>query len=122
MKNIKKINENDKDWEPAVHEDPKDPGVWKRVIVKHNEVDPKSKLMMINLCKVPVDRTHAAHSHDTMEEIFYFTSGVGEVKIDNEAVSIKAGDRIIVPAGCVHQVKNTGNKELLYVGLGIALD
>lgn len=122
MSNIKKINENERDWEPAAHEDPKDPGVWKRVIVKHEEADPKSKLMMINLCKVPVGKTHVAHSHQTMEEIFYFTQGAGEVKIDDEVVKVEAGDRIIVPATCVHQVKNTGDTELLYVGLGIALD
>ncbi len=119
---VNKINEKNRDWEPAAHEDPNDPGVWKRVIVKHEEADPKSKLMMINLCKVPVGRTHAAHSHETMEEIFYFTDGVGEVKIDDETVEVSAGDRIIVPARSVHQVRNTGEKELLYVGLGIALD
>lgn len=67
----KKINEKEIDWEPAAHEDPKDPGVWKKVILKHEDVDPKSKLRMINLSKVPVGKTHAAHSHETMEEIFY---------------------------------------------------
>ena len=119
---IKKINEKDRDWEPAAHEDPNDPGVWKRVIVKHEEVDPKSRLMMINLSRVPIGKSHAAHSHETMEEIFYFTDGVGEVKIEDETVAVGKGDRVIVPARSIHSVKNTGDVELLYVGLGIALD
>ncbi|MEX2028199.1 MAG: cupin domain-containing protein [Candidatus Curtissbacteria bacterium] len=119
---IKKVNQDERNWEPAAHEDPEDPGVWKKVIVKHDEVDPQSKLMMINLCKVPVDKTHKAHSHETMEEIFYFTDGVGEVRINDEFVEVSAGDRIIIPAKSVHQVKNTGKDELLYIGLGIALD
>jgi mannose-6-phosphate isomerase-like protein (cupin superfamily) len=119
---IKKINEKEREWESANHEDPKDPGVWKKVIVKHEEVDSKSNLMMINLCKVPVGKTHKAHSHETMEEIFYFTEGVGMVKIDDEIVDVGAGDRVIVPAKSVHQVKNTGDEELLYIGLGIAFD
>lgn len=119
---MKKTNEKTIEWEPATHEDPADPGVWKKIVVKHDEVDPKSKLMMINLCKVPVGKTHKAHSHETMEEIFYFTSGEGQVKINDEIEDVEAGDRIIVPAKAVHQVKNTGSTELLYIGLGIALD
>ena len=119
---MKKINSKTRDWEPATHENPKDPGVWKKVIVKHDEVDPNSKLMMINLCKVPKGKTHQAHMHKTMEEIFYFTAGIGEVRIEDEIEQVAKGDRIIVPAKMVHQVKNTGNTDLEYIGLGIALD
>ena len=119
---MKKINEKDRQWEPASHEDPRDPGVWKRIIVKHDEVDPKSKLMMINLCRVPIGRTHAAHSHETMEEYFYFTEGEGEVILNEEIIPVGTGDRVIIPAKSTHKVKNTGDKELLYIGLGIALD
>jgi len=78
--------------------------------------------MMINLCKVPVGKTHKEHKHETMEEIFYFTQGNGEVKIDNETNKVIEGDRIIVPATKMHSVKNLGKKELKYIGLGIALD
>jgi len=119
---MKKISQKAIKWEPATHEDPNDPGVLKKVIVNHGEVDSASKLMMINLCMVPVGKTHKAHSHDTMEEIFYFTEGTGEVKIDNEIEKVGAGDRIIVPAKSIHQVKNLGNAELLYIGIGIGLD
>ena len=119
---MKKINQEDLEWEPATHEDPTDPGVLKKVIVKHTSVNPKSKLMMVNLCKVPVGKTHIAHSHQTMEEIFYFTEGEGEVRIGEEIESVRAGDRVIVPAIQEHKVKNTGKIELKYIGLGIALD
>jgi len=44
---MKKISQSQRQWEPAAHEDPKDPGVLKKVILKHDEIDPKSKLMMI---------------------------------------------------------------------------
>ena len=119
---IKKTNEKNLKWEPAAHENPKDPGVLKKVIVRDEDLDPKSKLMMVNLCKVPVGKTHKAHSHNTMEEIFYFTVGEGEVKIDDEIESVRPGDRVIVPAKTFHQVKNTGRSELYYIGLGTALD
>lgn len=119
---MKKINVSERVWEPAMHEDPKDPGVLKKVIVRHEEVSPTSKLMMINLSKVPVGKTHKAHSHKSMEEIFYFTEGEGEVRIEEEIETVGPGDRVIVPATSVHQVKNTGESELKYIGIGISLD
>ena len=117
-----KINQKEISWEPASHEDPEDPGVLKKVIVKRDDVDEKSKLMMVNLCKVPVEKTHKLHSHQTMEEIFYFTNGRGEVTIDDETIIVGSGDRIIVPAKSEHQIKNIGDVDLEYFGLGIALD
>ncbi len=119
---MKKINQSQRIWEPATHEDPDDPGVLKKVIVQKEEVDKNSKLMMVNLCKVPVGKTHKAHSHKTMEEIFYFTKGGGEIRIEEEIEPVGPGDRVIVPATHVHQIKNTGNEELEYIGLGVALD
>lgn len=92
------------------------------MVVRHDEVDKNSKLMMLNLCKVPVGKTHKAHSHKTMEEVFYFTEGEGEIRIEEEIETVGPGDRVIVPATHIHQIKNTGNVELKYIGLGIALD
>lgn len=119
---MKKINQKDLTWEPASHEDPADPGVLKKVLVKHGDVDPKSKLMMINLARVPIGKTHIAYSHETMEEIFYFLEGEGEVEINGEKSKVGAGDRIIVPAKQVHLIRNTGPNELKFIGIGIALD
>jgi len=119
---MKKINQKDRKWEPAAHEDPKDPGVWKKVIVRRDEVDPLSKLMMVNVCRVPVGKAHKAHAHQTMEEYFYFMEGHGEMKIDNKAVEVGAGDRIICPAKGVHQIRNIGDVELKYICFGVALD
>ena len=119
---MKKVNEDNLWWEAAAHEDADDPGVLKKVIVSHDDVDPKSKLMMVNMSRVPVGKTHKLHSHESMEEIFYFTDGQGEVKVGDEIEPVKAGDRVIVPAGSLHSVKNTGSGELKYIGIGISLD
>lgn len=119
---MQRINEKDLKWEVPSNEDPKDPGTWKRVIVKHDEVDPKSKLMMVNLARILVGRIHPAHRHRTMEEIFYFQEGEGEVVLDGKSMGVVAGDRIIVPAGVKHEIRNTGKIELKFIGFGIALD
>ena len=119
---MKKVNQKDRRWEPGSHEDPKKPGVYKKVLVRHEEVDPRSKLMMFQLCKIPPKTTHVAHAHKTMDEIFYFCEGKGEIEIDGEKEQIVSGDRIIVPAGQVHQIRNIGKVELKFIGLGVALD
>src|SRR3989338_2759788 len=114
---MKIINQKDRDWEPGSHEDPKNPGVYKKVLIRHDEVNPKSKLMMFQLCKIPPKTTHVAHSHPTMDEIFYFTSGNGEIEINGEVEGVKPGDRIIVPAGETHQIRNLDKDELKFIGL-----
>lgn len=119
---MKKVNQKDRRWEPGSHEDPQNPGVYKKVLVRHEEVDPNSKLMMFQLCKIPPKTKHVAHSHPTMDEIFYFTEGEGEIEVNGGKEKVGPGDRIIVPAGQVHQIRNTGNIELKFIGLGVALD
>ncbi|HLA03965.1 MAG TPA: cupin domain-containing protein [Patescibacteria group bacterium] len=119
---MKKINQKDRNWEPGSHEDPQNPGVYKKVLVRRDEADSKSKMMMFQLCKIPPKTTHVAHSHPTMDEIFYFTEGKGAIEIEGKKEKIVSGDRIIVPAGQVHQIRNTGKIELKFIGIGVALD
>ncbi|KKS05042.1 hypothetical protein A2W45_01650 [Candidatus Curtissbacteria bacterium RIFCSPHIGHO2_12_41_11] len=119
---MKKVNQKDRNWEPGSHEDPKNPGVFKKVLIRREEANPKSKLMMFQLCKIPPKTTHVAHSHPTMDEIFYFTDGEGEIKVNGEVEKVQPGDCIIVPAGENHQIRNLGKTELKFIGLGVALD
>ena len=119
---MKKVNEKDRDWEPGSHEDPANPGVYKKALIRREEADPRSKLMMFQLCKIPPKTTHVAHAHPTMDEIFYFTDGEGEIKVNGEVEKVQSGDRIIVPAGETHQIRNLGKTELKFIGLGVALD
>ena len=37
-------------------------------------------------------------------------------------VPAHSGDRVIVPAGVMHEIRNTGKIELKFLGFGIALD
>lgn len=117
-----KINIDDLKWEIPSNEDPKNVGSWKKVLVSHSDVDPKSKLMMVNYARVLVGKVHPAHTHKTLEEIFYFLQGEGEVTLNGKSNLVKSGDRIIVPAGVSHEIRNTGKIELKFIGIGVALD
>jgi len=49
------------------------------------------------------------HSHPG-EEISYVLAGEGELLIDGEAPrKLKAGDSFVIPAGKIHDAKNTGS-------------
>lgn len=55
------------------------------------------------------------HHHKKMEEIFYIISGSGKMVIDDKSFSVGAGHSILVPAGCRHQLLNTGSENLVLV-------
>ncbi|HZW21353.1 cupin domain-containing protein [Noviherbaspirillum sp.] len=57
------------------------------------------------------------HSHDG-EEISYVLEGEGELLIDGEPPrKLKAGDAFVIPAGKVHDAKNTGSAPFKLIGV-----
>jgi quercetin dioxygenase-like cupin family protein len=57
------------------------------------------------------------HTHDG-DEISYVLEGEGELLIDGEAPrKLKAGDAFVIPAGKVHDAKNTGTGPFKLVGV-----
>lgn len=51
-------------------------------------------------------------AHATLDQFFRIEKGTGRVTIDGVAHKVKDGDSIIVPAGAVHNLANTGNDPL----------
>lgn len=47
--------------------------------------------------------------HMTHDQFFRIEAGTGEVSIDGVTHAIKEGTAIVVPAGALHNVMNTGN-------------
>jgi len=53
-----------------------------------------------------------SETHATHDQFFRIEKGRGEIVIDGTATPVKSGDGIIVPAGALHNLKNTGEKTL----------
>ncbi|MGY6633198.1 MAG: cupin domain-containing protein [Alkalilacustris sp.] len=53
------------------------------------------------------EETHATH-----DQFFRIEQGKGTASIDGETYKVKGGDCVIVPAGAVHNLTNTGDKAL----------
>ena len=60
-----------------------------------------------------------AHSHQDMSEVFFVTAGEGMIKIEDRTYSLAPGVCIAVEAEEVHEIINTGSKELILTYFGI---
>ena len=56
-------------------------------------------------------KTIEAHV-DPMEEIYFISSGEGEMTVDQETRHVKTGDAIWIPAGSSHALSNSGQDHL----------
>ena len=54
----------------------------------------------------------AEHSHAATEEIYYITSGSGNLRVGDEESEVNVGDCIVIPPGAPHNLSNTGDQPL----------
>lgn len=70
-------------------------------------------------CLLPANATSTAVSHKTVEEIWYFLEGAGEVwrggLSNNEPVPVASGVSLVIPVLTPFQFRNTGNVPLKFI-------
>jgi mannose-6-phosphate isomerase-like protein (cupin superfamily) len=70
-------------------------------------------------CTLPPGRTSSAVSHKTVEEIWYFFEGEGQVwrkqGSQEQVTEVNPGVSITIPHGVHFQFKNTGTKSLKFI-------
>ena len=54
--------------------------------------------------------------HD-VDEIYFIIQGSAEINLDGEGHRMRAGDTVLVPGGCEHNINNDGGDELVLVYL-----
>lgn len=55
------------------------------------------------------------HAHAAQWEMYVFTAGRGEVRGPDGTAAVEAGDSIIFRPGEAHQLRNTGDADLVYL-------
>jgi mannose-6-phosphate isomerase-like protein (cupin superfamily) len=58
----------------------------------------------------PTQKT-GGHSHEGLEEVYFFKTGTGIMKLDETEIPVHAGDIVLIPTGAFHQVFNTMTDE-----------
>jgi mannose-6-phosphate isomerase-like protein (cupin superfamily) len=104
---------------PASHEDPKNPGVVKRVLVKRDGfID--GRVQMINWATLLPGKSFALHYHEDMQEVFVMMKGRAVAKINGEEINVEKGDALVIDPGDRHEMYNPGSDPVLYLVIGIA--
>jgi mannose-6-phosphate isomerase-like protein (cupin superfamily) len=90
----------------------------KREIVKKGELGP-----IANYARAifPPGEKAESHLHNDMAEVFTVESGCGEIRIDDVAYVFSSGMVVIVEPGEVHEIVNTGNRELVVTYFGVLI-
>ena len=62
---------------------------------------------------VPPGGQTDAHFHRASEEVYYFTSGEGRMRLGEEEAEVSAGDCVVIPPGVEHKLWNASRSEPL---------
>lgn len=106
---------------PASHENPKSPGVWKKILLERKDLV-RGRVQMVNLAKLPVGNSFNPHYHEDMEEVFIILKGKANIKVNSEEKLIEKGDVVVITTGEVHEMENIGSEAVEYIVLGISLE
>ena len=61
---------------------------------------------------VPSGGETEEHHHGVTEEIYFFTSGSGRMRLGDDESDVSAGDTVVIPPGVRHKLWNTGTDPL----------
>ena len=115
---MKIIRFNDLDFIPASHEDPKDPGVLKKVLLTKDHLPPGT-IQMINWSKLPKGKSFKPHYHEAMIEVFIVISGRIRAKVDGEEAILEKGDLVLVKEKQAHIFENISEEDVDYLCIGV---
>jgi mannose-6-phosphate isomerase-like protein (cupin superfamily) len=104
---------------PASHEDPRNPGVLKKILARRDELF-AGRVQMVNWSLLPVGSSFQPHLHEDMEEIFVIVSGRAEIQVDDYKAILGRGDAVVVSPGEIHQMSSVGDVDVEYLVVGIA--
>jgi quercetin dioxygenase-like cupin family protein len=89
----------------------------KRTLVQKADVSIENREAVIARVEIDPGVLAGKHTHPG-DEISYVLEGEGELYVEGEPVrKVKAGDGFVIPAGKVHDAKNTGAIPLKVVGV-----
>ena len=116
---MKSILANATGFVPASHEDPRNPGVLKRVIATKDDFQ-AGHVQMLNWSRLPVGSSFQLHYHEDMQEVFVLLTGCVTMKCGEQTVTMRVGDTVIIQPGEIHQMRNQGDVVAEYIVFGIS--
>jgi mannose-6-phosphate isomerase-like protein (cupin superfamily) len=66
---------------------------------------------------IPPGKASLKHYHPVAEESYYILSGTGRMEMDDDTVTLTAGDSVAILPEQVHQIFNAGETDLVLLAL-----
>ena len=104
---------------PASHENPRDPGVLKRVLATRNDLL-EGQVMMVNWSRLPAGKSFQSHYHEDMQEVFIILNGTITVTVNDETGELYGGDAILIDPREIHKMDNASHDDVDYIVFGIS--
>ncbi len=108
----------DYEFVPASHENPLDPGVWKKVLFPKADLQ-AGVVQMVNWARLGAGKHFAAHYHEDMQEIFIILQGEAHLTVETQTAVLRSGDAVRIDPREVHAMSNPGTEDVQYVVVGI---
>jgi quercetin dioxygenase-like cupin family protein len=94
------------------------PEICKQVMLRSQEIPHLTNFSQARFA--PGQRT-TSHAHQDMAEVFFVEAGVGEIYVNSEQYDLTVGTCVAIVAGEIHELVNTGDRDLVLTYFGIAL-
>ena len=73
--------------------------------LSHEEA-PMLDMVGFTIHRMQGGRSGDYHDHEDLEQVYYFTSGRGKMKLDDEIYEVRDGDAVHIPPTVKHQLIN----------------
>jgi mannose-6-phosphate isomerase-like protein (cupin superfamily) len=70
------------------------------------------KYSQLVIMSIPPGGDIGEETHDDVDQVLFFVKGEGEAVINGEVKPVEKGQAVYVPAGTLHNFKNTGSEDL----------
>lgn len=80
----------------------------------HPDRDPADIRYSLAVAWLDPGRASVPHRLATTE-VYYLVRGTGRMHVDREAAVVRAGDAVLIPAGAVQHLENTGSEAIEFL-------
>lgn len=70
--------------------------------------------LVLSQTRLKPGKATTGHSHDELEEVYFFNSGTGRMKLGDEILEVKSGDVVLIKGGVFHKVYNDSEDMLIF--------
>jgi quercetin dioxygenase-like cupin family protein len=84
---------------------------WGRLIWMVSGRLGNSDTMTVGKCFIKRSCANPPHYHPNCDEVLHVVRGVIEQRVDDEYLTMSAGDTISIPTGHIHNARNIGDEE-----------